>query len=112
MAYSSIRRHLPPATLAWPSFRVGALVWFFLRVCIGFPSTSGQVAIGTAIIVVVAAVVALVEARRHGDLLLLGNLGAPAGSVALVAAPPPLLLDLLVAPRLPDQPGILAMMFG
>ena len=80
--------------------------------CIGFPATRTELAVGTAIIVAVAALVAVVEARRHGDLLLLGNLGVRPRTVALLAAPLPLLLDVLVGPRLPDQPGILAMMFG
>ena len=98
--------------MARPPLRAGALVWFFLRVCIGFPGTRTELALGTAIIIVFAAVVAVVEARRHGDLLLLGNLGVRAAAVALLAALPPALLDLLVGPRMPDQPGILQMMQG
>ena len=107
-----LRRHLPPPTLAGPPLRLGALVWLFLRVCIGFPVTRTELAVGTAIIVAVAALVAVVEARRHGDLLLLGNLGVRPHTVALLATPLPLLLDLLVGPRLPGQPGILTMLYG
>lgn len=87
-------------------------MWLFLRACIGFPATQTALAMGTAIIVAVAALVAVVEARRNGDLLLLGNLGVRARTVALLAAPPPLLLDLLVGPALGDQPGLLALLQG
>lgn len=91
---SSVPRYLPPPTLARAPLLVGAFVWLFLRACIGFPVTVAALAVGAVIIAAAAAAVALVEARRHGDLLLLGNLGVPARAVALLAALPPLLLDL------------------
>ena len=83
----------------------GVLVWVFIRIALAFNGAinpaAGTQALDPAPLAEIGtiAVVALVvrwDARRRAEDILLGNLGIPAWTIALMATPAALMLELLV----------------
>jgi hypothetical protein len=72
------------------------IMWLGVRVALAFGSvTDPELATEVCLLPIVALAVVL-DARRRGEDIFLGNLGIPAWSIALVALPIATLLELLV----------------
>ena len=93
----------PPRELAWRFVRLGALYWLGVRTALllaaalngGAPPAPSMP--GTMAFAAGAAVLALVEARRHGELHFLANLGVRPRTVGALWVLPVLLLETLYA---------------
>ena len=77
---------IPPGSVVWPTLRIAALAWLFLRAFVGFaagstalhPFVSFVLAIGVAFI-------ALVDLSMNRERAWVGNLGVGRGEIFLLA---------------------------
>lgn len=72
------------------------VVWAGVRVALAFGGVANPALVTELALLPVVAMVVLLDARRRGEDVLLGNLGIPALSIALVAVPIAALVEALV----------------
>jgi len=74
----------------------GLLVWIAARLAVAGGGLSNPNAVVEALLLAVVAATVLLDARRRGEDLFLGNLGVSTGVIALSALPLATLAELLV----------------
>jgi hypothetical protein len=74
----------------------GLLVWIAARLALGAGGVANPNPVEEALLLAVVAATVLLDARRRGEDLFLGNLGVSTGMIALFALPLATLVELLV----------------